>query len=189
MTKLFSAAVIGLLIMALEASTAPLSVSRCKKRFIPGSSSQFVGRAAWQDEARQTIVGTTEERTVGRSVLSCAVKLPAASTSAALDFGAARIAFGAPTAAAAPIGLEIAVLAGKSSVCTISGLRVHRENWMELGPATYALQFPAPVDRVTVIFTLHDPSPNAALRADINALVVRPRGAEETVLPCPPAVR
>jgi hypothetical protein len=173
-----------LLLAAVTAGATPLSVARCRKTFVPGSTSQFIGRAAWEDQAQQTIVASTEERTVGRSVLTCTVKLPARSTTAVLDFGGARVAF---AGAVPPAGFELTVQA--PSVCTISGLRVDRENWMELGPAAYALYFPTAVDRVTVVLTLVDSSPDAALRADINPVEIRAIRPGEAVLPCPPAVR
>src|SRR5215210_1017781 len=135
-----------MIVLLLLAALQSVPAARCKKAFSAGSASQFVGRASWQDEPLNTIVGSTEDRTVGRSVLTCTVKLPAKSTQAVLDFGGARIAFEGRDAAG---GLEIT-----ASGCKISGLRISRENWMELGPAVYGLQFTHPVDRVTLIFTL-----------------------------------
>jgi hypothetical protein len=166
----------------LAADPAPVSVARCKKTFAAGSSSQFIGRASWQDEAQNTLVASTEDRTVGRSVLTCTVKLPAKVNAAVLDFGGARIAFDGRDAAG---GLEITASATDSG-CTISGLRIARESWMELGPAVYTLQFTRPVDRVTLVFTLLDSSPTAGLRADINPVVIRASRPGETALPCPP---
>jgi hypothetical protein len=178
-----------LLIAAIAAGAAPVSVVRCKKSFVPGSGSQFVGRASWQDDAQQTIVGSTEDRTVGSSVLTCTVKLPSRSTSAVLDFGGARVAFGNERRPLGTGGSGLAITVNTPSVCTISGLRVDRENWMELGPAAYALQFSAPVDRLTLVFKLIDSSSDAALRADINPVEIRAARPGESVLPCPPAVR
>ena len=57
---------------------------------------------------------------------------------------------------------------------------------MELGPAVYGLEFKQPVDRVTLVFTVTDSSPAAAIRADINPVVVRAARPQETPLPCPP---
>ena len=169
--------------MLLWLLMATISVAQCKKTFVAGSASQFVGRAAWQEEAQQTIVASTEDRTVGRSILTCSVKLPARSTSAVLNFGGARIAFDGPAENA---GLEISATPGN---CTISGLRIHGEKWIELGPAAYELRFSAPVDRVTLVLTLVDSSPDAALRADINPIEIRALRTGEALLPCPPAVR
>jgi hypothetical protein len=174
--------IVLLLIAALPLMAAdPLSASRCKKAFTAGSTSQFVGRAIWVDDAQNTLVGSTEDRTVGRSVLTCNVKLPAKSSTAVLDFGGARVAFEGKDAVG---GLEITASAADSS-CTISGLRTSREKWIELGPAAFQLQFKQPVDRVRVVFTLTDSSPSAAIRVDVNPVVVRASRPGETPLQCP----
>ena len=172
-----------MIVLLLMAALQVVPAARCKKSFTAESASQFVGRASWQDEAQNTIVGSTEDRTVGRSVLTCNVKLPAKSTGAVLDFGGARIAFDGKDAAG---GLEITASANGSTACTISGLRISRENWMELGPAVYSLHFKQPVDRLTLIFSLIDLSAGAALRADINPVVIRAVRKEDAPLPCPP---
>ena len=169
--------------MLLWLLMATISVAQCKKTFVAGSASHFVGRAAWQDDAQQTIVASTEDRTVGRSILTCNAKLPPGSTSAVLEFGGARIAFDGPSEKA---GLEITATPGK---CTISGLRIHGEKWIELGPAAYELRFTTPVDRVTVVFTLIDSSIDSAVRADINPVEIRAAKPGEALPPCPPAVR
>jgi hypothetical protein len=57
---------------------------------------------------------------------------------------------------------------------------------MELGPAIYALEFKQPVDRINLIFTITDSSPGAAIRADINPVLIRPLRQDDTPLPCPP---
>jgi hypothetical protein len=172
-----------MMVLLLLAALQAVPAARCKKTFVAGSTSQFMGRATWQDEAQNTIVGSTEERTVGRSALTCTVKLPARSDHAVLDFGGARVTFEGKDAVG---GLEITA-SPDDAACTISGLRISRENWMELGPAVYALQFKQPVDRVTLMFTLVDSSPAAAIRADINPVVIRPIRPGETPLRCPPA--
>jgi hypothetical protein len=174
-----------LIVLLLLAALQAVPAARCKKTFVAGSGSQFIGRATWQDEAQNTIVASTEDRTVGRSVLTCTVKLSAKSNAAVLDFGGARISFEGKDAEG---GLEIAAL-GADTSCRVSGLRISRENWMELGPAVYALDFKQPVDRVTLVFTLLDSSANAAIRADINPVVIRAPRPGEIPLPCPPPAR
>ena len=174
--------IVLLLFAALPLIAAdPVMAARCKKTFVAGSTSQFVGRAVWEDQAQNTLVGSTEDRTVGRAVLTCNVKLPAKSSSAVLDFGGARVAFEGKDAVG---GLEVTASAADTA-CTISGLRTSRERWIELGPAVYAMQFKQPVDRVTLVFTLTDSSPNAAIRVDINPVVLRPIQPGEAPLRCP----
>ena len=97
-----------IVLLLLAAALQSVPAARCKKTFVAGSESQFVGRATWQDEPQNTIVASTEDRTVGRSILTCSVKLPAKSNAAVLDFGGARITFEGKDAVG---GLEIAVWA------------------------------------------------------------------------------
>lgn len=155
--------------------------------FWAGSASQYKGQAGWQDQADGSVVGSTEHRTVGRSVMSCVVKLPVPATSAVFDFRGARVSFTGPKSGG---GLEVNASDGKSApVCTLSGLRLSGEDWIELGAAQYAVNFERPVDRVTIAFTLSDTSDVGSVRVDLNAVSVRGRREGETPIECPPAVR
>jgi hypothetical protein len=120
------------------------------------------------------------------------VKLASPAAAAVLDFGGARVSF---TGTNAGGGLELGAYGGRPSeprpppVCTLSGLRIAGEDWIELGPARYLLGFSEPVDRVTLVFGLSDSAPAASVRADINTVSIRPAHAGVATLPCPPAVR
>ena len=160
----------------------------CRKTFTQASSSQFIGQASWQDQADGTIVGSTENRTVGKLVMTCLVKLPSPTTSAVLDFRGARITFTGPKSPGG--GLEIAAYSEKNQrVCVLSGTRSSREDWIELGAAEYALEFDRPTDRVTLAFTLIDTSDKGSVRVDVNRVTIRSSHQGETAKPCPPAVR
>jgi len=174
------------LLLALALDSSRISASRCHKTFLAGSASHYKGQADWQDQADGSIVGSTEYRTVGRSVMSCVVKLPIATKSAVLDFRGARVSF---VGAKSGGGLEVIAHHGKSApVCTLPGMRVSREDWIELGPAQYALNFDQPVDRITVAFTLTDVSDASEVRVDIQPVSIRERHRGDTPKPCPPAL-
>jgi hypothetical protein len=115
------------------------------------------------------------------------LKLPIAVTSAVLDFRGARVSF---TGTKSGGGLEVAIYRQKGApICTLSAIRMSGEDWIELGPAKYALDFDRAVDRVTLAFTLSDVSDAGAVRVDVNRLSARQRHNGETAVQCPPAVR
>jgi hypothetical protein len=180
--------IIAAALLAVAADPARISAARCQKTFVRETASQFIGQASWQDQADGTIVGSTENRTVGRLLMTCRIKLPSKATSAILDFRGAHISFTGSKSAGG--GLEIAVYKAKSSpACVLSGTRVSREDWIELGVAEYPLEFDTPVDRVTLAFTLSDMSDAGSVRADVNPTSIRLRRPGENVQACPPAVR
>jgi hypothetical protein len=167
--------------------------SRCRRVFLPGAESRYMGRVEWQDTSTGGIVGATEDRTTGQSLLLCRVKLPAGTRSAVLDFSGARVSFTGRQDDSQPNGLDISAFAGKidspesaESVCTLPALRTSRETWIELGPARYALSFGRAVDQLTVILRLVDQSSAAATRADIGNIKIRAEPPGETLRDCPP---
>jgi hypothetical protein len=168
------------------AGSSSISAARCRQSFKAGSSSQFVGRAAWEDQADRTIVGSTEDRTVGRALLTCEITFDSPLAGAVLDFGGAHVTFtrsgDAGTGSGDAGGLEI-----RAPGCRLSGLRTSRESWIQLGPARYALSFTSAVKRVVVTFELVDSSKSGAVRADINTTSIRPVRPGEPTLACPPA--
>jgi len=115
------------------------------------------------------------------------VKLHGPTTSAVLDFGGARISFtGEKTAG----GLDVTAYHQKTTpVCRLSAMRLSGEDWIELGPARYALDFDRPVDRIVLAVTLTDVSAASSVRVDLNSLSIRSRRDGETAASCPPAVR
>jgi hypothetical protein len=167
--------------------------ARCRREFLPGEGQQYMGRADWQDTSTHGIVGATGDRTSGESILFCTVKLPAAATSAVLDFTGARVSFTGGSTEAAPDGFELRLLPGKidspksgEAVCTLAALRMSLETWIELGPARYNLPFGHATDRLTLILRLADLSTTGATRVDIGGMKIRAAKPGETLTECPP---